>query len=165
MSQVLSSGRCAVNVWGAITRDGLGPLVRLPQPFNSAAYCDVIDNTLIPYALDGPFKDGCYILQQDRSPVHTSKVVQRLLEGRGVRLLEWPPNGADLNPIENVWGTMKHNLAHLNLTTATADDLWAAIKAQWETLRQKPGYTDQLYASLPRRIEDTIRVDGAFTGY
>ncbi|KAG0435929.1 hypothetical protein HPB47_018237 [Ixodes persulcatus] len=38
-----SSGRCSVSVWGALSKDGLGPLVRLDGRFNSAAYMDVIE--------------------------------------------------------------------------------------------------------------------------
>ncbi|KAL3198032.1 hypothetical protein MRX96_044540 [Rhipicephalus microplus] len=33
MSEVHSSSRCAVNVWGAVSKDGTGPLVRLSRSF------------------------------------------------------------------------------------------------------------------------------------
>ncbi|KAH7984580.1 hypothetical protein HPB52_022854 [Rhipicephalus sanguineus] len=58
------------SVWGAISKDGLGPLVRLEGPFTASRYCDVITRHLVPYALDGPFSDGCYFFQHDRSPIH-----------------------------------------------------------------------------------------------
>lgn len=77
---MLSSGRCAVAVWGVITKDGLRPLVRIEGRFNASSYCNIIDEELIPYALDGPFPDGAYLLQHDRSPVHTARRVDALLE-------------------------------------------------------------------------------------
>lgn len=110
VSETYSSGRCAVNVWGAISKEGLGPLVRLSPSFTADAYCEILDYHLVPYALDGPFKDGCYFFQHDRSPVHTARAVQNLLQERAVCVLDWPPKGADLNPIENVWGAMKESL-------------------------------------------------------
>ncbi|KAH7932389.1 hypothetical protein HPB52_024659 [Rhipicephalus sanguineus] len=94
---VLSSGRCSVSVWGAISRDGLGPLLRFEGPFTGATYCEVLVDHLIPYVLDGPFQDGCYMVQHDRSPVHKARAVSALLERYAVRHLPWPPYGADLN--------------------------------------------------------------------
>ena len=88
---VLSRGRCSVSVWGAISKDGLGPLVRLEGPFTASRYCDVITRHLVPYALDGPFSDGCYFFQHDRSPIHKARIVQSLLEEHAVCQLEWPP--------------------------------------------------------------------------
>ncbi|KAH9365032.1 hypothetical protein HPB48_007963 [Haemaphysalis longicornis] len=38
---------------------------RLPRLFNPPTSCHVIENELIPNALNGPFKEGCYISQQD----------------------------------------------------------------------------------------------------
>lgn len=60
LHRVASSGRCSVNVWGSISKDGLGPLVCLDGSFRAAAYTDLLDTMLIPYALNGPFKDGLF---------------------------------------------------------------------------------------------------------
>ncbi|KAH7977695.1 hypothetical protein HPB49_003190 [Dermacentor silvarum] len=38
---------------------------------------------MIPYALNGPFPEGEFLLQQDLSPVHTAKVVEEVLNMRG----------------------------------------------------------------------------------
>lgn len=87
VSQVLSSGRYSLNVLGTITKDCLGPLVRLPRFFNSAASCQVIDHVLIPNALNADFKEGNY-MSKARGPSRTLEAVQRLLGQRGGRLLE-----------------------------------------------------------------------------
>ncbi|KAH7983393.1 hypothetical protein HPB52_011596 [Rhipicephalus sanguineus] len=149
---VLSSGRCSVSVWGAISKDGLGPLVRLEGPFTASRYCDVITRHLVPYALDGPFSDGCYFFQHDRSPIHKARIVQSLLEKHAVCQLEWPPCGADLNPIENVWGMLKKRLSTRANRGRTADTLWQAIAQEWESLRGRPEITEYLYESMPTRI-------------
>ncbi|KAH6939608.1 hypothetical protein HPB50_019948 [Hyalomma asiaticum] len=80
MQNVLSSGRCSVSVWGAISKDGLGPLVRIEGTFNASSYCDIVKETLVPYALDGPFPDGFYWLQHDHSPVHTARLAEAALD-------------------------------------------------------------------------------------
>ncbi|KAH9376034.1 hypothetical protein HPB48_004189 [Haemaphysalis longicornis] len=50
--RVASSRRCGVSVWGAISKDGLGPLVRLDGRFNAATYKVLLDTVMLPYALD-----------------------------------------------------------------------------------------------------------------
>lgn len=162
---VLSSGRCTVNVWGAISKDGLGPLVRIEGRFQARSYCAILEKDFIPYVLDGPFKDGCCLLQHDRSPVHTARSVTALLEDLAIRTLEWPPVGADLNPIESVWGLMKKRLAGRHLISSTSDTLWAAVKEEWEALRATQGLVSSLYESMPRRVAEVIAGDGHLTRY
>ncbi|XP_064488439.1 uncharacterized protein LOC135400537 [Ornithodoros turicata] len=74
---VVSSGRHSVSEWGALSHQGLRPLVRLDGRFKGAAYVRVIENELLPCVLDGLFPDGCFVLQQERSPVHMLSTVQR----------------------------------------------------------------------------------------
>ncbi|KAH6921926.1 hypothetical protein HPB50_006675 [Hyalomma asiaticum] len=69
LTEDCTSGRCSMSTWGAMSKDCLGPLVRLEWPITASRYCDVITRHLVAYALDGPFRDGCYIFQHDRSPV------------------------------------------------------------------------------------------------
>ncbi|KAH7981864.1 hypothetical protein HPB52_001353 [Rhipicephalus sanguineus] len=97
LHRVASSGRCSVNVWGSISKDGLGPL-------------------------------------HDRSPVHTAASVKRLLEERCVMVLDWPPQGADMNIIENACAEMKKALSRRPLQKCSSDILWAAVEEEWQKL-------------------------------
>ncbi|KAH7967757.1 hypothetical protein HPB52_002229 [Rhipicephalus sanguineus] len=165
VQEVASSGCTAVNVWGAVSRDGLGVLHRVEGPLTSARYCDILDYIMIPYALDGTFPDGDFLFQQDLSPVHTAKVVEELLNMRGVRCLRWVPKGADLNIIEAVWGRMKVSLCKRGLHSSSADELWSAVEEEWMRLQNELSFVDNLYASLQSRMQDVIAVQGAMTHY
>ncbi|KAG0436258.1 hypothetical protein HPB47_018049 [Ixodes persulcatus] len=82
---------------GCTDQPDLGPLHRLSAPFTAGQYIDVLDHVLLPFLLDGPFADGCFVLQHDRSPVHQATAVKIYLEERCINSLQWPPRGADLN--------------------------------------------------------------------
>ncbi|KAH6920878.1 hypothetical protein HPB50_028132 [Hyalomma asiaticum] len=45
-----ASGRVSVNVWGAITNAGLGPLFRIPGRLTAEVYNDIIDHVLLPFS-------------------------------------------------------------------------------------------------------------------
>ncbi|KAM7315852.1 putative transposable element tc1 transposase [Ixodes scapularis] len=127
IQNVAASGRTMVNVWGALSKDGLGPLFRIEGSLTSQIYCEVIDYVMLPYVLDGHFPDSDFTYQHDLSPVHTSGMVRRLLKERCVTEPPWPPKGADLNIIENNWGRMKAAMARRPLHRATADELWRFV--------------------------------------
>lgn len=151
-------------MWGAISSHGLGPLVRIEGRFNAAAFEDIVDSVVIPYALDGPFADGLYYLQHDRSPIHMARSVKHLLDERGVMVIEWPPQGADMNIIENVWGAMKKSLSSRQLQGGSRDALWQAVEEEWQRLRATD-FAARLFESIPRRVAAVVSAKGDFTKY
>ncbi|KAH9380501.1 hypothetical protein HPB48_013948 [Haemaphysalis longicornis] len=67
-------------------------------------------------------------------PVHTARSVQAHVQQTGIEQLAWVPKGADLNIIENVWGRMKVALNWTPMPSATEDELWPAVFAEWQRL-------------------------------
>lgn len=70
---VAASAHRSVNVWGVITHRGLGPLIGIDGALTATAYADILEQILIPFILGGPFPDGCFIFQHDRSPNNTRR--------------------------------------------------------------------------------------------
>jgi len=44
---------------------------------------------------------NCKIFTHDGAPCHQAKIVADILKTKNIKLLEWPGNSPDLNPIEN----------------------------------------------------------------
>jgi putative transposase len=50
------------------------------------------------------------VVIMDNASYHKSKRLQNLFEKYGHKLVFLPPYSPELNPIENIWGTIKSNL-------------------------------------------------------
>lgn len=154
-----------VSVWGCITHEGLGPLVRILGKFTANNYCDVLENVGFSYPASGLFADNGMIFQHDNSPIHTSKRVQGLLQRHAVTVLIWPPQSPDFNIIENVWGTIKKSLARQSLHGLSADRLWTVVQAEWDRLWLNKSFVEVLYGSLPKRMKAVLNAGGDVTHY
>ncbi|KAL3180096.1 hypothetical protein MRX96_037479 [Rhipicephalus microplus] len=159
------SGRVSFNVWGAITYAGLGPLFRILGRLTAEVYNEIIDDVLLPFAITGPFPDGCFYFQHDGCLVHNASTVQENINASCMAQLCWPPKSPDLNIVENVWGPMKARLARANLTNNDTDTLWKHVKMEWNSLRQDPDLVKSLFASIPKRLYDVKERSGGVSKY
>ncbi|KAL3189757.1 hypothetical protein MRX96_020787 [Rhipicephalus microplus] len=165
LQRVSKSGRSTVGVWGMITKDGLGPLVRIDGKFTANKYCEILTTVAHRELAKVHFSGAGPVFQHDRSPVHTSKKVEALLRQLNIAVLEWPPQSPDFNIIENIWGQMKAALASKPLHGMSRDSLWRAVHAEWERLNLDATLMDSLYSSLPRRMAAAIASGGDATRY
>ena len=60
------------------------------------------------------FHKNRWFLVEDNDPKHTSKVVKKFMEeNMPNRLLDWPSQSPDMNPIENLFSWIKYQLNRL----------------------------------------------------
>ena len=104
--------------WGCFSYAGAGSLHPIHGMMNSAHYVEVTEEKVIP-DMRKVFPDGSGVFQQDLAPCHMSKVVTNFFKRNKIKVLDWPGNSPDLNPIENLWSIIKCRLRKMDCTTKT----------------------------------------------
>lgn len=158
--QLKASGYTCINVLMVVTYDGLGPLVRSDESITPEQYVDILNRTLMPYFLDGPFPDRGFLLQHDPTPTYISDEVLKCIEANRVHALSWPPKSEDLNPIQSIWSCMKLRICKHRLEEPCPDKLWDVVKKHWDLLTKHTKIVTKLYSSIPNRLRDVIRLKG-----
>lgn len=78
-----------------------------------------------------------------------------------MKIFEWPAQGLDLNPIENLWGIIKRAVTTRKL--ANKASVWEIIRDEWYKITNDE--CAALVRSIRRRCEEVIRHKGYPTKY
>jgi transposase len=150
-----------IQVWGCFSIHGVGPLKRIFGKMNGPLYRLILKGTMAPYLRHLNDKD--MIFQQDNDPKHTSKVAQNYLNNAKFKVLSWPSQSPDLNPIENLWNACKKAYFESPRRAKNLDEVFQIIEAEWNRIPQST--ITKLIESMPRRINACIQNRGGHTKY
>ena len=84
-------------------------------------------------------------------------LVKEWMSSHGIRVLEWPGNSPDLNPIENLWMIMKRKVR--NYQPKSLQDLIFYIKRVW-CQEITPQLCQKLVNSMPSRVSAVLKNGG-----
>jgi len=87
-------------LWGCFSTKGIGKLIRVEGRMNGAMYREILSQNLLPSVRALKIKCG-WIFQHDSDPKHTAWAMKEWLRKKHFKVLEWPSQSPDLNPIEN----------------------------------------------------------------
>ena len=149
----------SILVWGAITVNGTGPLVRINGTVTGRSYVDMLLRQFVPFAARNLPED--YIFQQDNAPAHRSAICKEFMNINAIDVMDWPAQSPDLNPIENIWHIIKQQLRAREINSV--DELWQQTQQMWRSI--SPQLCRKLITGMPRRMTAVIRARGYPTKY
>ena len=157
------SGRKSVPVWAWFSSQGAGAVHRNDGRLTAEKYISILDDVLLPTAW-ARFGLGPIRFVQFRSPIHTSHAVTAwFADHPEFELLPWPPRGADLNPIENLWSEMVRDMNWQHVRNS--NELWSDVWDIWNNFAPKQSYWRTLANSMPSRLEMVTDLRGEWTKY
>lgn len=148
-----------VMVWGCMASKGLGKLHFIDGIMNSDVYMEILKTQMLPSAKN--LLGRRYLFQQDNDPKHKSKKVTEFLNQRRVKVLEWPAQSPDLNPIEHLWEEMEKRRNDEN--PRNRQELKDVLQKIWNDI--EPDVCQELVESMPRRLQAVIAAKGGPTKY
>src|SRR6266568_51777 len=75
--------------------------------------------------------------QQDNNPKHTSKMAKKWFEDQGFKVLVWPAQSPDLNPIEHLWNHLKRRLNEYETSSKGLYELWKRVQKEWKAISKE----------------------------
>lgn len=157
--KTVKHGGGSIMVWGCFSWNGVGPIYRITDTMTRFEYKNILETIMLPYAEEN--MPLLWVFQQDNDPKHTSRYVKDWFQQNKIKLLDWPSQSPDLNPIENLWGDLKKRISTQSFQNK--DQLWDFVQKAWyeipiDTCRK-------LVSSMPKRIQKVVANKGGYTGY
>lgn len=103
-----------------------------------------------------------YRFQQDNDPKHCANYTRQYFTDNNINRWPTPAESPDLNPIENVWGSMKEYLRN-DYKPRNLEELKSGIKDFWKKLT--PAKCAKYIQHMQKVIPVVIEKQGGPSGY
>jgi len=152
-------GGGSVMFWGCFSKNGVGMLTVVDGIMDRYAYVNILRHNLNKSA--EMLQLGKYKFQQDNDPKHTSHHATQYFQENNVDVIMWPSQSPDLNPIENLWASIKKKLKGKDFSKK--EKLIECVNDIWRNI--SPEVCKKLVGSMDDRIIQVLRSEGGYSDY
>jgi len=163
VKQTVKHGGGSLMIWGCMTAHGTGFMCKIEGTMDQHLYKQILEDELLRTIEWYDMNIEQLIFQQDNDSKHKAKSVQEWLNEQPFDVLEWPPQSPDLNPIENLWATLKRRLNQYERPPNGMIELWSRVQAEWDKIDREACV--RLIESMPDRINAVLKSKGMWTDY
>ena len=146
--------------WGCFAAGGTGALDKIDGIMREENYVYILKQHLKTSVRNLKLSRK-WFFQMDNDLKHTSKVVAKWLKDNKVKVLVWPSQSPDLNPIENLWAELKKHVRARRPTNLT--QLHQLCQEEWAKLH--PTYCGKLVEGYPKCLSQVKQFKGNATKY
>lgn len=157
--KTVKHGGGSLMVWGAFSWYGIGPIVKIEGKMDRFQYLDILKKAMDPFAFEN--MPITWTFMHDNDPKHSSTIIKEWFSEENIRVLDWPAQSPDLNPIENLWNDVKNKIAQQNFKNS--EELWVGVQEAWYSI--PISRCQRLVESMPRRCQAVINNKGFSTKY
>jgi transposase len=156
-------GGGSLMIWACFTTHGIGDMCQIEGGMDAKLYAEILEDYVFPTVDHYSMDRERFIFQQDNDPKHTSRLAREWFNEHQVRLLDWPAQSPDLNPIEHLWDHLKRRLSRYEQVPTSMDELWQRVQTEWTNIPVEECV--KLIESMPRRVAAVLEAKGGYTKY
>jgi transposase len=152
----------SVPAWACFSGAGVGYMAYSYDSLKGPMLAKIFREWLVPTAQEqlGVGKQAWFLLH-DNVRVHHAPAPTAALFNAGFTQIDFPPYSPDLNPIENLWADVQKRVDEM--PSSTRPQLEAAVVKAWSETSTE--LCSKLARSMPKRIQEVIRLKGQYTHY
>lgn len=163
VKQTVKHGGGSVMIWGCMTYNGGGSVIQIKGIMDQHLYRKILADELVPTVDEMEYTADEVIFQHDNDPKHKAKSVQEWLGGQEFSTMWWPAQSPDLNPIEHLWSMIKIGLNKYEAPPRGIIELYSRVEEVYLGIPKE--FFNNLYESMPRRMQAVIKARGRWTKY